>query len=373
MKLLRIKAFNYRNCARDIQIDFVPAARKSDEDKTYELNEIDEGLYTFTTSAIVGKNASGKTSVLDLINNVCRIFEAFKLEDELLSIDGTKLDVFFYHAGKIYNYTVELKRNSNLGKSLSFVDEKILVMDYSKSKSNKLFRKDLMKEVVIKRELPDDTSNLFYILKKRKNYVYYYDDSDDGSDIYHAMYSIHNQGQMEKKYWNLILQLFDENIYSLEELNNDTFKLKYCEKEINLSSKELFYMLSRGTTKGIALYTAAIQSLLEGSLFIIDEVENHFHKTLVENLISLFKDKSVNRNGACLLFSTHYCELLDLFARNDNVWITKSTNNISLTNMYSDYEIRNDLIKSKKFYDDTFGTAVSYEKLMNLKKALKNG
>ena len=131
-------------------------------------------------------------------------------------------------------------------------------------------------------------------------------------------------------------------------------------------------MLSSGTIKGIALYTAAIQALQEGSGFIIDEIENHFHKTLVENLISMFKDKAVNKKGAVLIFSTHYCELLDLFGRNDNIWISKSEKQIILTNMYRDYSVRNDLLKSRKFYDDNFGTAVSYEMLMNLKRALMN-
>ena len=129
-------------------------------------------------------------------------------------------------------------------------------------------------------------------------------------------------------------------------------------------------MLSSGTTKGITLYTAAIQALLDGNTFIIDEIENHFHKTLVENLISIFKDKTVNKKGASLIFSTHYCELLDLFGRNDNIWITKSVGKVLLTNMYKDYTIRNDLLKSKKVYEDNFGTAVSYDLLMNLKREL---
>lgn len=86
----------------------------------------------------------------------------------------------------------------------------------------------------------------------------------------------------------------------------------------------------------------------------------------------MFKDKAVNKKGAVLIFSTHYCELLDLFGRNDNIWISKSEKQIILTNMYRDYSVRNDLLKSRKFYDDNFGTAVSYEMLMNLKRALMN-
>ena len=61
-----------------------------------------------------------------------------------------------------------------------------------------------------------------------------------------------------------------------------------------------------------------------------------------------------------------------MFNRNDNIWITKYDKKIILSNMYRDYDVRNDLLKSKKFYDDHFDTAVSYELLMNLKRALMN-
>lgn len=35
MKLLRLSAKNYKNCENDLSIDFVPIARKTEEDKTY--------------------------------------------------------------------------------------------------------------------------------------------------------------------------------------------------------------------------------------------------------------------------------------------------------------------------------------------------
>ena len=103
---------------------------------------------------------------------------------------------------------------------------------------------------------------------------------------------------------------------------------------------------------------------------IIDEVEDHFHKTLVENMLSLYKDKSVNRHNATLIFTTHYCEVLDLFNRQDNIWISKANRKVSLSNMYDDYDLRPELLKSKQFYNNAFQTSVNYEDLMKLKKEL---
>ena len=51
---------------------------------------------------------------------------------------------------------------------------------------------------------------------------------------------------------------------------------------------------------------SVVLSLVTGNDLIVDEIENHFHKTLVENLISLYKDKTINKKNATLIFSTHY-------------------------------------------------------------------
>ena len=141
--------------------------------------------------------------------------------------------------------------------------------------------------------------------------------------------------------------------------------------DITVSDKELIYMLSSGTTKGMLLYILMAASLQQGFDLIIDEIENHFHKTLVENMISLYKDKTVNRNNATLIFTTHYCELLDLFNRQDNIYIAKSNDKVYLTNMYDGFNIRSELLKSRQFYNNVFRTAVNYDELMQLKKELK--
>lgn len=125
------------------------------------------------------------------------------------------------------------------------------------------------------------------------------------------------------------------------------YKLVYWNETKMLSDKELIYLMSSGTTKGMFLYALVVASLQNGFDLLIDEVENHFHKTLVENLISLYKDKTVNRSNASLVFTTHYCEVLDLFNRRDNIWISKSDGKVYFSNMYEDYDVRTELLKSK--------------------------
>lgn len=87
-------------------------------------------------------------------------------------------------------------------------------------------------------------------------------------------------------------------------------------------------------------------------------------------MLSFYKDKSVNRHNATLIFTTHYCEVLDLFNRQDNIWISKTNGKVSLSNMYDAYNLRPELLKSKQFYNNAFQTSVNYEDLMRLKKEL---
>ena len=116
----------------------------------------------------------------------------------------------------------------------------------------------------------------------------------------------------------------------------------------------------------------SMKKYLKGFDLIIDDIESHFHKVLVENMLSLYKDKSVNRHNATLIFTTHYCEILDLFNRQDNIWISKANGKVSLSNRYNAYDLRPELLKSKQFYNNAFQTSVNYEDLMRLKKELIN-
>ena len=78
----------------------------------------------------------------------------------------------------------------------------------------------------------------------------------------------------------------------------------------------------------------------------------------------------VNKYNARLIITTHYCELLDMFGRSDNIYICHNDGKVTVDNMYLKYKTRPDLLKSKKFYNNEFGTNVKYDALMNFKKEL---
>lgn len=63
-KLLKVVSSNFKLCGDNFTISLVPIANKTEEDKEYELNNIYENLYTFTTIGIVEKKCIWK-------NNCC--------------------------------------------------------------------------------------------------------------------------------------------------------------------------------------------------------------------------------------------------------------------------------------------------------------
>lgn len=370
MKILSIRATGFKNCADNFCIDFIAKSKKTSEDKEYELLEVAEGLYVYSTVGIVGKNASGKTSALELLDWCYDILATFRLYGKSDNYHGIFLEILFYEEGYIYKYNVELDNSDTLEDRAIFKNQKLFYKKYYKTKINNLISEKWEEKYRLDEEIPEDFSIVFFVLKKSAIREIYYDASIDNEKGYSLTFKIMDIVKLDTKFLTQILKIFDENITSLRQIDDNNYLLTYQGKETAFSAGELYCFLSSGTTKGISLYTIAIISLKMGFDLVVDEIENHFHKTLVENLILLYKDKQVNKKNATLYFSTHYCELLDLFNRSDNIWITHSKGKVEISNMYEEYGIRTELLKSRKFYQNTFDTAVNYEALMDLKKEL---
>lgn len=113
--------------------------------------------------------------------------------------------------------------------------------------------------------------------------------------------------------------------------------------------------------------------LLTGGYLIVDELENHLNKELVHMIMSIFKNERINKHGACLIFSTHYTEILDFMDRKDNIYITRRNQkgaSIELLNYASEVK-RNDVKKSDVILSNYIeGTAPSYESIQELEDYL---
>jgi AAA15 family ATPase/GTPase len=377
MKLLKVVANNFKLCEKDFTISFVPTGNKTSEDKEFELQEIAEDLYVFNTLGIIGKNASGKTTAVELLSIVYDIFSNYRINSSkniFKFVDtNVNLDITFFHEGVIYRYLTDLYKNINSvdNTSVFFKNEKLYKRVYKKAHSRNLFEYEKFEEVPKSIVLPEDTSMIYSLLNEINLRGIYCPSDDYMYRDYANAFNVYKLLDNNLAIITSLLKMFDEHLNDIKMINENKYQIIYTNGEAKeVSDKELYEILSSGTTKGFGLFTFVVYSLRTGSDLIIDEIENHFHKTLVENLVSLYKDKSVNKRHATLIFTTHYCEILDLFGRSDNIYISKYEDAIKLENMHENYKFRTELSKSNKFYSNEFNTNVSYDALMNFKKEL---
>lgn len=68
---------------------------------------------------------------------------------------------------------------------------------------------------------------------------------------------------------------------------------------------------SFGTLVATAFFSDLLPILLNGSVYIVDEIDRSLHPSLVAQIIEIFNNNETNPNGAQLIFSTHDISLLD--------------------------------------------------------------
>ncbi|MEW6605961.1 MAG: AAA family ATPase [bacterium] len=377
MKILKIIISGYKLLENNFEINFLNKARVNNSDKDDEVIELDEGLYIPTTIVFTGKNASGKSSVLSMIEFVNELLLSGRIKYDKLDFRSKtiKLTVFFYLLETVYKYesNISIPEATLLNETsyCKFSNEKLYSKKYSKSYSKRILDLDFDENNTYTSNV-SDTSILYKLTIKRtlvintNNWIHNY--------RIESIFDIFNLVEVSTELMLKITNLFDEGIKKFEyDLDKKLFVLDlngigaktYSEKEVDM-------LLSDGTKKGLIMFGLTIAILKMGGTLIIDEIENSFHKNLVENIIMIFNDKRINVKNANLIFSTHYVEILDIFRRRDNIFVMRKNDHITACNLYKDFKDRIDLSKSNQFNNNTFQTLINYDRLMELKKELIN-
>lgn len=369
MKLLRVKADGFKNCADDFEIDLTAKAEYNEENEEYDLIRVDEGLYIFTTVGIIGKNASGKTSALELLDWCYDILSTFGLSGKNCSYHGVRLEIIFYLDGNVYQYKAELDDSHNGENRALFIKQKVFCKRYAGEGAKRVYLGEWTEMAFPEQELAEDTSLLRFIVKKPAIREIYYDAFVEVEEGYGFTYQLMKLMELDTGYLNRILPIFDRNISAITQTDETHYSLVYQGEEHCFTGRELLRFLSGGTTKGMNLYVLAVMSLMVGFDLLVDEIESGLHKTHVRNLIMLYKDRKINKKSATLIFSTHDCELLELFRRSDNTWVTHSEQKIVIDNLYVKYGDCPEYRKSG-LYKELFDSVADYEAMMDLKRIL---
>ena len=379
MKLLKLTAVGLPLFKEKLELSFIASQRVNEDtkDKLFRLNE-NYNYYVNNVNAVIGINASGKTSVLKVILLALNILDNEPLNHcPTVSILGEAkeavLDLCF-----ISNNNDVCRLRSVIGYSLEenryyFKDEQFWIKPLSGVKTKKeLVDFNNYDPLNIRNSdeafLADDTSIIIAYNKTRGQRSFVVD------LLFMTNYNILGiTSQISPD----VIRFLDPTIEDLKLVHTDTkttVKLKFYGKDwINLpDSFELDNYLSSGTIKGISIFTVATEVIKRGGYMIVDELENHFNHEIVATLIKLFMNSSVNKKGGTLIFSTHYPEILDEFDRNDSITITRNRNGITAENL-SDILKRNDIKKSDAYQSGYLdGTVPAYEAYAKLKSSIKD-
>lgn len=381
MKLLKIIIEDVALFEKKIEIDFFSEARVSSDEK-HELIHLFNNFYANRTLTFTGLNASGKTQILNAIIVALNIIQAKSINysprvilensdaSNILHLENNKqvkYTIFFYDE-KNDNQTIN-KLESVISRRYDedegeykyfFVDEtfsskkakpvrsKKEIFNFTSIKEEHIITRNRNKDDKIFLGLSSDVSIINILFNLKKIEKLYYRDT--------LSYTNFNVLSGFGKIPHELITYLDPSIEELKFVKNEEnktvrVKLKFKDQvnSIELDSiPELHSILSSGTVKGLGLFMDAFFTLQSGGVIIVDELENHFNREIVSTFINLFLDRKMNPNGAILIYSTHYSELLDIIPRNDSIYIVRKKGQIEIEK-FSNIIKRNDISKGDIF------------------------
>ncbi len=395
---LQFSVNNFRSIKDTITFSMATASK--DENNVFKVRN-----YELLTSAVIyGANASGKSNVLkamafmkNVVLNKSKVIQStdtlphdsFKLNTSTQEASSTFEIVFFIDEIK-YRYGFEMDDTTVYSEWL-YADEK--------GKEAKLFYRDSEDEHYVNPTRFKEGFIFFDTAKSKikvsKNQLFIWKcDQDDGEisksilkwfnrfnlidGLNHGGYVNYTMKKMEDiEFKNRIIDLvktadigiediilkeeeipkivFDKTPFSEEFLNKmfeehgnkipiiKTYHKKFDENnnEIGTTIFELDNEESIGTRKFFKMSAPILNTLIEGKILMIDELDASLHPILTKHLIKLFHDKEINTKNAQLIFTTHDTNLLKPYIfRRDQVWLTEK-DKYAATDIYSLAQFKN--------------------------------
>ena len=392
MLITRIKASNFYGIKDSIEVVFTEGGAI---EKVGYVNIGKERVSLI--SGFYGANASGKTTVLNVIDTITRIMVA-KQQDSTLAANGinietlislpnfttamqtkpTVMEMDFIIDKDKYNYTISI---TNEGKEIS---EEILYKNnkniFTRTNQSISFETGLSKKVSILAEnivAPKKSSFLSVILDDSSDVSVFGNIKEeigisnlnqiktnfcfitDKRSVQTGQNNLSGLGAFAVRYLNSSTQIQDEMLSKVNPVvkffepffetlvikkEGDTspvnksytftYEAKYSNFYKNLGVTEL----SAGTRELIAYIGDILRILKIGGIVVYDETSKFYHPDMEIAILNLFKDKDLNRNNAQIFFSSHNHETFDLLF-NDQAHILEKNDGVMTVNKVSDYGV----------------------------------
>lgn len=393
MLITRIKASNFYGIKDFIEVIFTEGGEK---EKTGYANFGKERVSLI--SGFYGANASGKSTVLNVIDTIIRIMLS-KQQDFILGANGIQQEVVIslpnYHTDMQSKPTVMemdfIIADNKYNYSFSLINEcKEIAEEVLHKNNKKIFSRNnhiISFESDIEKKIGNMAKNI--VAPKKSSFLsVVLDDSSDVSVFGNIKeeIGISELKQIENKICFITdkrtVQMGQNNIngllaFAINYLNSDTktqgeklgavnsmvkyfepsfesliikkgsedspvnksFSFTYEAKYSNFYKNLGIMELSAGTRELIAYISEILKILKTGGIIIYDETSKYYHPDMENAILNLFKDKDINKNNAQIFFSSHNHETFDLL-QNDQAHILEKNDTVISVTKVSNYDVK---------------------------------
>ncbi|HBA90662.1 MAG TPA: abortive infection protein [Anaerolineaceae bacterium] len=412
--LIEFTVGNFRSFKEPVTLSMV-AAKLTATDPQIDINntvQVDDDLTLLTSAAVYGANASGKSNLVKALGLMRRlvIYSSIKSQvDDPINTIPFRLDhetedkpsffeVVFHLDGIPYRYGFEVTTkkvetewlfNSPRGKEAKLFTREGSEISLSRTyrggssaknltRSNALFLSvaaqfngetatkvlGWFKSLNVISGLEDRTYSGFTVKMFSKNSTYrssileLIQGSDVGIDnVVIERTNINDPEAFPNDMPDEVKELILKQMKSEELVNFKSIHQKHCEngtiEEVEFAMREE----SEGTKKLFYLSGPIIDTLINGKVLVIDEIEARMHTLLSRKLISLFNSPETNPKHAQLIFATHDTNLLsNKFIRRDQIWFVEK-DEFGASHLYSlaELKVRNNDTYEKDYLLGKYG------------------
>ncbi len=385
--LCQISVKNYKSIRDEVTFDMQAAAISDQNDKI--IQDID-GECFLPVSVIYGPNGGGKSNVLEAVHTLnskvlrplCATcekrdcdYKARKMPVEPFAFSEesrnapTAFEIFFRTKTAEYRYTLHIWQEQVVYESL----DKVKLESGRRSalfvrKGEEIQLKGAFGKFKISEDLSQTLPLLSYLgITYMKNEIVsdvldWFEHSIDflnyGNPYQEIKTAIAKSEDIKVLILDMIREMdLDIEDFRFEEKDEHSFEVYtkhivegYC-AELALSEE------SSGTKKLFGLLPYIARSLVRGTTLIIGELDAKIHPLLLQHIIEMYTDKSINQHGAQLIFTSHDLSTMNRNNfRRDEIWFVAKgkSQNSKLYSLVEFKEEENISIDKETKYDKQY-------------------
>lgn len=398
--LIQFSVKNFKSIKNEITLDMTAT---SSSELSEKLHSNFNGERILPIASIYGPNSSGKSNVLlaicALVNEIINpIYSTSQYQDNRLIktvqikpfefdnktiTEPTEFEIIFDTAMNEYKYYLSIFKNE-------IISEQLDIKKFSTNRISNVFTRDNLevklgesyKSFKSKAPISNNLPYLSYLMIiyntdeiigdlldffTRKIAIYNY--GDPRLELF--IFRLNDKNDPDQKVKNLLLKMFRE--MDIDIANFDYVKdkqgldiitdHKIGDKVFNLHFTEE----SSGTQKLFKILPLIIQSLIEGTTLIIDELDAKLHPSLLKYIINLYTDMTINKNKAQIIFTSHDLTTMNKETfRRDEIYFTVKDDEES-SNLYSlaEFKVRKDARYDKQYLEGKYGADPYIQRIIN--------